>query len=58
MDFNQKQRKYLYLATRKNPNRGGVEDIKFPGVLKKKHCRNSRGQLKKKWIFQGVFKKN
>ena len=57
MDFNQKQRKYLYLATRKNPN-GGAEDIKFPGVLKKKHCRNSRGQLKKKWIFQGVFKKN
>ena len=49
---------YIWLPEKIQTGGGGVEDIKFLGVLKKKHCRNSRGQLKRKWIFQGVFKKN
>ena len=32
-----------------------VEDIQFPGVarIEERACGNSRGQLKKKWNFQG-----
>ena len=36
---------------------GGVDDMEFLGVLKKKTCGNSSGQLKRKWKFQGCSKK-
>ena len=40
---------------RKNPNRGGeVEDMKFPGVMKRV-CGNYWGQLKRKCNFQRCY---
>ena len=35
----------------------GVEEMDFPGVLKKEHLEILRGQLKKKWNFQGCSRK-
>ena len=43
-------------ATPEKIQKGGVEDMVFSGVLNKKHG-NSRGQLKKKWKFQGCSRK-
>ena len=36
----------------------GVEDIEFPGVMKKEHMEIPGGQLQKKWNFQGWRRKN
>ena len=49
---------YTHLFQKKSKQVGGVEDLEFPGVLKrKKNCGNSSGQLKKKWNFQGCSRK-
>ena len=41
----------------KNIQTGGVEDLEFPGVLKKKHV-ESPGSIKKEVEIPGVFKKS
>ena len=47
-----------YSRTKTNRGRGGVENMEFLGVLKKKHVEVLQGSIKKKVKFPEVLKKN
>ena len=46
-----------YSRTKTNRGRGGVENMEFLGVLKKKHVEVLQGSIKKKLKFPEVLKK-
>ena len=46
-----------YSRTKTNRGRGGVENMEFLGVLKKKHVEVLQGSIKKKVKFPEVLKK-
>ena len=47
-----------YSRSKTNRGRGGVENMEFLGVLKKKHVEVLQGSIKKKVKFPEVLKKN